>query len=113
MDIKVETLAEGASLVRVSGELDIYTAPRLREQLLWLTDQDSSGCARVLLDLNDVTFIDSTGLGAIVGAHRRFTQRGGVLELVCGSGPVRRLLSITRLDQVFRVHERMPETNSA
>lgn len=113
MDIKVEALTEGTSLVRVSGELDIYTAPRLREQLLWLTDQSASGAARVLLDLNDVTFIDSTGLGAIVGAHRRFTQRGGTLELVCGPSPVHRLLTITRLDQVFRVHERMPETNSA
>ena len=113
MDIKVEALAEGTTVVVVSGELDIYTAPRLREQLLWLSDQDVGTPSRVLLDLNKVSFIDSTGLGAIVGAHRRFTQRGGVLELVCGRCPVQRLLTITRLDQVFRVHERLPEANTA
>jgi anti-sigma B factor antagonist len=113
VEITIHAGQAGTPIVEVTGELDIYTAPRLREQLLRLADDEDEAPARVLLDLNKVSFIDSTGLGAIVGAHRRFTQTGATLELVCGHCPVQRLLAITRLDQVFRVHDRIPTANTA
>ena len=109
MEISVRPHAE-FTVVDLEGELDIYTAPQLRECLIKIADE-SSGAERVLLDLTKVSFIDSTGLGAIVGALRRFQQREGTLELICGRSPVMRLLTITRLDQVFTIHEQVPANN--
>ena len=62
------------------------------------------GADRVVVDLADVSFMDSSGLGVLIGALRRLRELGGHLALVCGEGPVRRVLAITGLDRLFPVH---------
>jgi anti-sigma B factor antagonist len=93
---------EGAhTVVEASGELDLYTAPRLRELLLVL---DAEGRHRVVVDLAGLSFIDSTGLGVLVGGLARARDAGGDLGLVCANERVLRPFRITGLTEVFAVH---------
>lgn len=85
----------------MTGEVDLYTAPQLRERVAWAIED---GASRIVVDLADVSFMDSSGLGVLIGALRRLRERGGELAVVCGEGPVRRLLAITGLDRLFPVH---------
>jgi anti-sigma B factor antagonist len=88
-------------VLSLKGELDLRTAPSLRLQL---ADVVRRCDADVVLDLEGVEFIDSTGLAAMLNALRRLTRAGRRLVLVCPDGPVRRILSLTRLDGTFTVH---------
>ncbi|HXF71237.1 MAG TPA: STAS domain-containing protein [Actinomycetota bacterium] len=102
MDLSIDTRDEaGWTILRAAGEVDLYTAPRLRERLLGAIE---GGATRVVVDLVDVSFMDSSGLGVLIGGLRRLRERGGELALVCGEGAVRRVLAITGLDQLFPIH---------
>ena len=94
MTVAVDDL-EGWALVRVQGDVDVATAPRLREQLITII---SDGQPRVVLDLDGVDFLDSTGLGVIVSALKRTKTHGGDLRIVCTRPAVRRLFELTGLD---------------
>ena len=94
MTVAVEDL-EGWALVRVQGDVDVATAPRLREQLITII---SDGQPRVVLDLDGVDFLDSTGLGVIVSALKRTKTHGGDLRVVCTRPAVRRVFALTGLD---------------
>jgi anti-sigma B factor antagonist len=101
LSVKVEDLdgpGEGWTLARVGGELDVATAPRLREQLLAAI---AEGGPRLVVDLGDVDFLDSTGLGVIVGVLKRARTLGGDLRLVCPSPAIRRVFEITALDRTM------------
>lgn len=103
IDLRVDSRQEGAwAVLEVEGEVDIFTAPKLRERLVGLID---SGRTRVLVDLDRVSFMDSTGLGTLVGGLKRIKEADGTLALVCTSRPVLRLLTITGLNAVFPVHD--------
>lgn len=86
------------TLARVAGELDLATAPVLRERLV---ARLTSGHPNLVVDLTDVGFIDSTGLGVIVGLLKRARTLGGDLRLVCPGASVRRVFEITALDRTF------------
>lgn len=86
------------SVARISGEIDIATAPRLRERLIALV---TSGRKHVVLDLGGVAFLDSTGLGVIVGVLKRARTLGGDLRLVCPNPAVRKVFEITALDRTM------------
>lgn len=107
MDLGVSTeQVPGGWLVEVSGEVDLHSAPQLRAALdtaiSGATGRTASAPA-VLVDLGAVRFMDSTGLGELVGAHRALEEKGGRLLLV--SNPrVQRLLTLTGLDDVMDVH---------
>jgi anti-sigma B factor antagonist len=89
----------GWAVVTVDGALDIYTAPALREQLVTLIER---GHGRLVVDMDEVTFIDSTGLGVLVGALKRIRQtEHGALRVVATHDPVAHLMHMTRLDHVF------------
>ena len=97
----------GGWLVEVSGEIDLHTAPALRAALDSVVAEAaaaSPGGADVLVDLSGVGFMDSTGLGELVGAHKALGRAGGRLHLVVTSDRVARLLSLTGLDEVLDVH---------
>lgn len=94
MTVGVEDL-EGWALVRVSGDVDVATAPRLREQLIGII---SGGQPRLVLDLDGVDFLDSTGLGVVVSVLKRTRTHGGDLRLVCTRSSVRRIFELTGLD---------------
>ena len=100
----VRLCAAGAS-VTVRGEIDVHTAPVLRDRLSEVVKQ---GEERIAVHLDEVTFMDSTGLGVLVGAHKAQRARGGIFELVCSEPRLLRLIELTGLDRVFTIHEGLP-----
>lgn len=98
MQIAVERLT-GSAVVRVTGDLDVTTVPDLRLELNALLD----GTTDVTVDLSGVSFLDATGLGVLVGAHRRAGRHGVAFELRDPPHRIRRLLAVTRLDRVLRI----------
>ena len=85
----------GVVIAAVTGEIDISTVARLRERLYELADNGGT----LIVDLNRVEFIDSTGLGALVGTARRIAEHGGSLYAVCAQPQPRRLLWVTGVDK--------------
>jgi len=87
-------------MVALGGELDAGTAPRVGADLHRLID---AGAASITLDCSDLAFIDSQGLGVLVGVSRRLRDAGGALHLHNAGNQLLRVLRLTRLDQVFVV----------
>ncbi|GIH12410.1 STAS domain-containing protein [Rugosimonospora africana] len=90
--------AEGYLILDVAGEIDVYTAPQLRERLIALVE---GGARHVIVNLDRVEFLDSTGLGVLVGALKRLRGVGGELFLACGQERLLKIFRITGLDRVF------------
>jgi anti-sigma B factor antagonist len=95
-------LGESGANVTVHGEVDVHTAPLLRDRLDEVLRQ---GEERVVVYLDDVTFMDSTGLGVLVGAHKAQVAAGGKFELVCSKPRLLRILHLTGLHQVLTIHD--------
>ena len=91
-----------STVVNVSGEVDLSTTPVLRSALVEHLD---AGRKDLVLDLSEVGFLDSSGLGMLVSLHRRANDEGGSLRLTSVQRPVRRVLQITGLEEVFGVSE--------
>src|SRR5262245_25767676 len=100
--IRTEELSGGEWLIALSGEVDLYTAPRFKEELVHAT---TSGASRVVVDMTETTFIDSTTLGVLVGGLRRLRPSGGELLLVITDRKIRKIFEITGLDRVFPILE--------
>ena len=99
MTLGIGFQGEGSSrTLKLEGECDIGTAPELREALRSLIPPEVTD---LRIDVHDLDFIDSTGLGVIVGALRRIREGGGELTLVGARGAVQRVLEVTRLDQAI------------
>jgi anti-sigma B factor antagonist len=88
-------------LVELSGEIDLATVPTVRQAI---GDQLAAGMTLLLLDLSAVTFIDSTGLGVLVGAGKKAAQLGGAIRVVSDNPRVVRLLTLTGLTLALGVH---------
>jgi anti-sigma B factor antagonist len=101
VDVRIE---DDRAIVSPAGEIDAYTAPKLREELTRVTE---SGCSRVFVNLEFVDFIDSTGLGVLIGGLKRMRNRNGDLELVSSNDSILRLLDLTGLSKSFRIHDRL------
>lgn len=93
---------DGCVVLAVSGEVDLGTAPRLREHLVALV---TDGHLRVVVDLTAVEFLDSTGLGALVAGFKRLRAHEGEMRLVCAPGRIRKVFELTRLDRVLPMFE--------
>lgn len=107
--LSTSTLEYGdQAILHCSGEIDLATASQLRSALAGLID---SGQHRIVLDLREVSFCDSTGLGVMVGALKRINAAydGGHLRIVCGGGAVRRVFEVTGLNRVFPLHGELPD----
>jgi len=100
LSLATRTVAEH-TVLEVGGEVDVYTAPRLRERLVELVD---AGSRHVIVDLAGVEFLDSTGLGVLVGAMKRLRVANGTFGLVCSKEPLLKIFRITALDQVFPIY---------
>jgi anti-sigma B factor antagonist len=97
---------DGRTLLEVVGEVDVYTAPALRDRISDLID---AGQHTLVVDLGGVEFLDSTGLGVLVAGLNRAKEVGGSLTLVCPQERVLKLFRITGLDEVFTVHGTVDE----
>jgi anti-sigma B factor antagonist len=100
-DIKTEQLAGTSYVISLAGEVDLYTAPEFKQQLLEVIGQ---GATEVLVDLSDTTFIDSTTLGVLVGGIKRLREQDGGLALVCNDRNITKIFEITGLDKVFAIY---------
>ena len=105
-DIKTEKLKDDAYVISLAGEVDLYTAPEFKQQLLEVIGE---GATHVVVDLSETTFIDSTTLGVLVGGVKRLRPAGGQLSLVCSDRNITKIFEITGLDKVFPIHETRSE----
>lgn len=97
----------GCTVVTAVGEVDLHTAPLMRLVLA------GAASAQVVVDLSQVSLIDSGGLNVLAGAHRHARTDGGCLRLVGPTGAVRKVLAITGLDQVLPIHASVAEATRA
>jgi anti-sigma B factor antagonist len=88
-------------VVAAAGEVDLATVPALRQTI---SEQIAEGTSFLLVDLSDVTFIDSTGLGVLVGAGKKVAGVGGSMRIVCDNPRILRLLALTGLSRALGVH---------
>ena len=90
----------GETVVGAAGELDVNTAPELREQLARLVNE---GARHIVVELSDVSFVDSTALSVLVSALKRLRQADGDLQLASPTPSVRRVFEITGLTRLFTI----------
>src|SRR5204863_2785936 len=111
VDLSLSTRTEGdRTVVTVGGEIDVYTAPKLREQLI---DLVSSGKYHLVVDMEGVDFLDSTGLGVLVGGLKRVRAHEGSLRLVCTQERILKIFRITGLTKVFPIHDSVEDAVAA
>lgn len=111
MDLRLDVSEQGGwAVLEVGGEVDVATAPRLREQLIALVNDQRY---RIVVDLEAVDFIDSTGLGVLIGALKRVRTHDGDLALVCSEPRILKVFEITGLLAVFAVHDTLAAAVSA
>ena len=100
LDVTLESLGDLALIV-LSGEVDVYSAPRLRNVIRDLVDK---GKYRMVVDLEKVAFMDSTGLGVLVGGLKRVKRHQGELGIICNQERILRIFRITGLTKVFPIY---------
>ncbi|HYZ78884.1 MAG TPA: STAS domain-containing protein [Gaiellaceae bacterium] len=106
-DINTEQLGDSTYVISLAGEVDLYTAPEFKQQLLEVIGQ---GAKQVVVDFSNTTFIDSTTLGVLVGGVKRLRTNDGQLSLVCNDRNITKIFEITGLDRVFTIY---PTRNEA
>ncbi len=109
-EIKTEQLDDKSYVIALAGEVDLYTAPEFKEQLL---DVIAKGAQDVVVDFTNTTFIDSTTLGVLVGGVKRLRTDDGQLSLVCSDRNITKIFEITGLDRVFTIYGTRDEALSA
>ena len=107
MELDIQTKKDSSQCELIlKGEIDVYTAPKLKAELVEIIE---SGCANIVVDLEGVTFIDSSGLGVLVSALRRAREREGAVRFVCTRENILKIFRITGLDKVFPVFSDLAE----
>jgi anti-sigma B factor antagonist len=92
----------GTTIVAVGGEIDVYTAPKLRDKI---TELVANGVYQIVVDMEAVEFLDSTGLGVLVGGLKKVRAHDGSLELICTQDRLLKIFRITGLSKVFVIHD--------
>ena len=111
MDLRLGHHAkDGIEVIDVQGEIDMYTAPRLRELLI---DLVTKGSYQLVVNLDKVGFLDSTGLGVLVGGLKRVRAHDGSLDLVCTQQRILKVFRITGLTEVFGIYETVDQAIAA
>jgi anti-sigma B factor antagonist len=93
---------DGRVVVAVGGEIDVYTAPKLRDKL---TELVTDGKYNLIVDMEKVDFLDSTGLGVLVGGLKKVRAHDGTMELICSKDRLLKIFRITGLAKVFTIHQ--------
>ncbi len=111
MDLKLgHYTMDGTEVVDVAGEVDVYTAPRLRELLIDLVNKNNY---QLVVNMDEVEFLDSTGLGVLVGAVKRVRAHDGSVDIVCTQQRILKIFRITGLTKVFGIHETVGQAIAA
>jgi anti-sigma B factor antagonist len=101
MDLEISSGRHGgACVVTLVGEVDVYTAPALRTRLVEAVESD---CSSLVVDMTHVDFIDSSGLGVLVGILKRVSEQGSTMAIVSDREVVLKVFRITGLDRVFPI----------
>jgi anti-sigma B factor antagonist len=100
-DVQTEKVDEATYVIALAGEVDLYTAPEFKQQLLDVIAKDARD---VVVDFTNTTFIDSTTLGVLVGGVKRLRAQDGRLSLVCSDRNITKIFEITGLDRVFTIY---------
>ena len=103
MDFSIDTeqVGDARHVIALTGEVDLYTAPELKTQMLQVI---ANGANDVVVDFTNTTFIDSTTLGVLVGGVKRLREKGGRLSIVCSDRNITKIFEITGLDRVFTIY---------
>jgi anti-sigma B factor antagonist len=99
--LETEQLGDGVYVVSPAGELDLYTCPEFKQELLGVI---SSGARHVVVDLSLTTFVDSTALGVLLRGVERLKAADGRLSVVCLDENILRVFQVTGLHRVFEIH---------
>lgn len=111
MDFSTTTNQVGDySVIGVVGELDVYTAPALEEVIGDLVD---AGKVNLVVDLTEVSFMDSTGLGLLIKGLKWTREQDGALDVVANSDKILKVFRITGLDGVLKLHETVDAATGA
>ncbi|GAB3400315.1 anti-sigma factor antagonist BldG [Flindersiella endophytica] len=111
VDLSLSNRSEGNHMVvEVGGEIDVYTAPRLREKMVELVN---AGHYNLVVDMEAVDFLDSTGLGVLVGGLKRVRSHDGSLQIVCTQERLLKIFRITGLTKVFPIHDSVQDAVAA
>ena len=112
MDLTLNVYSDSPdyTVVAVGGEIDVYSAPKLREKLISLVEE---GSYQLIVDMEAVEFLDSTGLGVLVGGLKRVRAHDGYIDLVCQQSRILRIFRITGLNKVFSIYDTVPEAIAA
>ncbi len=107
MDITINVREErkGLSVVELAGEIDVYTSPKVKDAVGALIDK---GVYNLVIDLERVKYIDSTGLGVLIGGLKRVREHGGAVSLVCTNPQIKKIFDITGLVKIFGMYDSIP-----
>jgi anti-sigma B factor antagonist len=101
---------DGATIVAVEGEIDVYTAPKLRDKI---TELVGDGVYHLVIDMEGVEFLDSTGLGVLVGGLKKVRAHDGSLQIICSQERLLKIFRITGLGKVFAIHSSQAEATAS
>ena len=106
MDIKLNVREldgeRGCTVVDLNGEIDVYTSPKVKEAITELIDQ---GNYALVINLENVRYIDSTGLGVLIGGLKRVREHSGTVNLVCTNPQIKKIFDITGLVKIFGIYD--------
>jgi anti-sigma B factor antagonist len=111
MDLELDTSEQGGkTILTVRGEIDVYTAPRLRQAIVDIVE---AGGHDIVVDMERVDFLDSTGLGVLVEALKRVRSHDGDLAIVATQDKILKIFDITGLNKAFGIHASVAEATQA
>lgn len=106
LHLQIQSHNDGSPVLRLSGTLDIGSVTKLRNDLRRLIDE---GYHRIIVDVDGLDYLDSSGLGVLVGALARLRENGGDLPIIVNNPKNRRVFDITKLSYVFSLHSALSE----
>ena len=111
MDINIETSdLGGIKLVTVHGDIDVYSSPKVKDALYEIIDKEAY---RIVINLEDIRYIDSTGLGVLIGALKKVKGSEGNITIVCSNPQIKKVFTITGLVKIFGIYPNNDEAVNA